>query len=40
VAGYPVGGDFEIKYYMLQMHFNNAHQVSSKIFELIVIKEE
>ncbi len=22
-AGYPVGGDFEIKYYMIQMHYDN-----------------
>jgi hypothetical protein len=29
VAGYPVGGDFEIKYYMIQMHFNNQKKESS-----------
>ena len=26
VAGYPVGGDFEIKYYMVQMHYDNPTQ--------------
>ncbi|CAF1402975.1 unnamed protein product, partial [Didymodactylos carnosus] len=23
IGGYPIGGDFEIKYYMLQMHYDN-----------------
>jgi hypothetical protein len=40
VAGYPVGGDFEIKYYMLQVHYNNGHQMSSKIFNLLMIEKE
>ncbi|CAF1194209.1 unnamed protein product [Rotaria sp. Silwood1] len=30
VAGYPVGGDFEIKYYVIQMHYNNIHQMSNR----------
>ena len=30
VAGYPVGGDFEIKYYMVQMHYDNPKQMSSR----------
>ncbi|CAF1944661.1 unnamed protein product [Rotaria magnacalcarata] len=30
VAGYPVGGDFEIKYYVIQMHYNNLHQMSNR----------
>ena len=30
VAGYPVGGDFEIKYYMVQMHYDNPHRMSSE----------
>ncbi|CAF4370643.1 unnamed protein product [Rotaria sp. Silwood2] len=30
VAGYPVGGDFEIKYYVVQMHYNNIHQMSNR----------
>jgi hypothetical protein len=29
IAGYPVGGDFEIKYYMVQMHYDNPKQASS-----------
>jgi hypothetical protein len=30
VAGYPVGGDFEIKYYMIQMHYDNPTQTAGK----------
>jgi len=30
IAGYPVGGDFEIKYYMVQMHYDNPHQMSNR----------
>ena len=30
MVGYPVGGDFEIKYYMVQMHYDNPKQMSSK----------
>ncbi|CAF4266350.1 unnamed protein product [Rotaria sp. Silwood2] len=28
-AGYPIGGDFNIKYYMIEIHFNNPNQISS-----------
>ncbi|CAF3388411.1 unnamed protein product [Rotaria socialis] len=28
-AGYPIGGDFEIKYYMIETHFNNPNRLSS-----------
>ena len=31
VAGYPLGGDLEIKYYMIQMHYDNPLQQSSMI---------
>ncbi|CAF1091171.1 unnamed protein product [Rotaria sp. Silwood1] len=24
-VGYPIGGDFPVKYYMIQIHFDNAH---------------
>ncbi|CAF0955087.1 unnamed protein product [Adineta ricciae] len=30
IAGYPVGGDFEIKYYMIQMHYDNPKQLSNR----------
>ncbi|CAF1097122.1 unnamed protein product [Adineta steineri] len=30
IAGYPVGGDFEIKYYMVQMHYNNPKKMSNR----------
>ncbi|CAF0933370.1 unnamed protein product [Adineta steineri] len=30
VAGYPVGGDFEIKYYMVQMHYDNPKKMSNR----------
>ena len=29
-AGYPIGGDFEIKYYMIETHFNNPERIASK----------
>ncbi|CAF3448817.1 unnamed protein product [Rotaria sp. Silwood1] len=29
-AGYPVGGDFPIKYYMIEMHFNNPQLNSDR----------
>ncbi|CAF3053826.1 unnamed protein product [Rotaria sp. Silwood2] len=28
-AGYPIGGDFQIKYYMIEIHFNNPNQISN-----------
>ncbi|CAF3433696.1 unnamed protein product, partial [Rotaria socialis] len=28
-AGYPIGGDFEIKYYMIETHFNNPNRISN-----------
>ena len=30
MAGYPVGGDFEIKYYLVQMHYDNPTQMPSR----------
>ncbi|CAF2811760.1 unnamed protein product [Rotaria sp. Silwood2] len=30
IAGYPLGGDFEIKYYMFQVHYNNPKQISNR----------
>ncbi|CAF3853401.1 unnamed protein product [Rotaria sp. Silwood1] len=30
IGGYPVGGDFEIKYYMLQMHYNNPKLIPNR----------
>ncbi|CAF0997031.1 unnamed protein product [Adineta steineri] len=30
IAGYPVGGDFEIKYYMVQMHYDNPKKMSNR----------
>ncbi|CAF2851989.1 unnamed protein product [Rotaria sp. Silwood2] len=29
-AGYPVGGDFPIKYYMVQMHYDNPNLLSNR----------
>ncbi|CAF1430401.1 unnamed protein product, partial [Rotaria sordida] len=29
-AGYPIGGDFLIKYYMVQIHYNNPNQLSNR----------
>ncbi|CAF3460707.1 unnamed protein product [Rotaria socialis] len=29
-AGYPVGGDFPIKYYVIEMHYNNAELASNR----------
>ncbi|CAF2441731.1 unnamed protein product [Rotaria sp. Silwood2] len=29
-VGYPVGGDFPVKYYMIQTHFDNAHLDSDR----------
>ena len=29
VAGYPVGGNFTIKYYLVQMHYNNPSLANS-----------
>ncbi|UJR19902.1 hypothetical protein I4U23_023034 [Adineta vaga] len=29
-AGYPVGGDFIVNYYMIEMHYDNPHLVSNK----------
>ncbi|CAF3672065.1 unnamed protein product [Rotaria sp. Silwood1] len=29
-AGYPVGGDFPIKYYMVQMHYDNPNLFSNR----------
>lgn len=34
-AGYPVGGDFTVNYYMIEMHYDNLHQVSSKTDSLV-----
>ena len=34
IAGYPMGGDFEIKYYMLQMHYNNPKLTTSMEHDL------
>ncbi|CAF3199418.1 unnamed protein product [Rotaria sp. Silwood2] len=28
-AGYPIGGDFSVKYYMVQVHYDNSQQLSS-----------
>lgn len=28
-AGYPVGGDFLIQYYLVQMHYDNPHSTAS-----------
>ncbi|CAF4186234.1 unnamed protein product, partial [Adineta steineri] len=30
IAGYPVGDDFEIKYYMVQMHYDNPKKMSNR----------
>ncbi|CAF4327797.1 unnamed protein product, partial [Adineta steineri] len=30
VAGYPVGGDSSVKYYMIQMHYDNPKQSSNR----------
>ncbi|CAF1097141.1 unnamed protein product [Adineta steineri] len=30
IAGYPVGGDFETKYYMVQMHYDNPKKMSNR----------
>ncbi|CAF3987526.1 unnamed protein product, partial [Rotaria sp. Silwood1] len=30
VAGYPVGGDFPIKYYLLQIHYDNPRLLSGR----------
>ncbi|CAF4212369.1 unnamed protein product, partial [Adineta steineri] len=30
IAGYPVGGNFEIKYYMVQMHYDNPKKMSNR----------
>jgi hypothetical protein len=30
-AGYPVGGDSPVKYYMIQMHYDNSKESSSRI---------
>ncbi|UJR09497.1 hypothetical protein I4U23_013735 [Adineta vaga] len=30
IAGYPVGGDFEIKYYMVQMHYDNPKETPNR----------
>jgi hypothetical protein len=30
-AGYPVGGDFPIKYYLIEMHYANPKLYSGKI---------
>jgi len=30
VAGYPVGGDFEIKYYLVQMHYDNPNRMTNR----------
>ena len=32
IIGYPVGGDAEIKYYMLQMHYDNPNLNRGKIW--------
>ncbi|CAF4835640.1 unnamed protein product [Rotaria sp. Silwood1] len=29
-AGYPMGGDFPIKYYMVQIHYHNPNQLSNR----------
>ncbi|CAF4919956.1 unnamed protein product [Rotaria sp. Silwood1] len=29
-AGYPVGGNFPIKYYLVQMHYDNPNQLSNR----------
>lgn len=28
-AGYPLGSNFSVQYYLLQMHYNNPRQLSS-----------
>ncbi len=28
-AGYPIGGEFATKYFMVQIHFDNSHLASS-----------
>jgi hypothetical protein len=30
-AGYPIGGDFPIKYYPLEIHYANPKLISGKI---------
>lgn len=40
-AGYPVGGDFPIKYYMVQMHYDNPKQLLSMkhfFYKISIIK--
>lgn len=27
-AGYPIGGDFPVKYYMIQIHYDNPYGAS------------
>ena len=34
-AGYPVGGDFVIKYYVIQIHYDNPKRASSKVILLV-----
>ncbi|CAF3656855.1 unnamed protein product [Rotaria sp. Silwood1] len=36
VAGYPVGAESNIKYYVIQMHYDNPHRIASRMlyFEL------
>ena len=29
IAGYPFGRDFEVKYYMIQMHYDNPKMTPS-----------
>jgi hypothetical protein len=35
-AGFPVGGDFPIKYYLIEMHYDNPKLSSSKIVHLYI----
>ncbi|CAF1122491.1 unnamed protein product [Rotaria sp. Silwood1] len=30
ITGYPIGGDFEIKYYMFQAHYSNPKQIPNR----------
>ncbi|CAF3641266.1 unnamed protein product [Rotaria sp. Silwood1] len=32
IGGYPIGGDFEIKYYMLQMHYDNLNNSGVRFY--------
>ncbi len=36
-VGYPIGGEDSVKYFMIQIHFDNSQLSSSKNFYLIEI---